>query len=158
MKVDVHPSRGIGDDKCPHPERGHHPHTKCDLVGRISFIQMDPSDHGHGRLALQHAEDQLAGMTGGGRDRKLRDLGVWDRSRLLERIRKSSQAGSQDEADIGLDLGATPNLVRRSLNLLRHMGCHVCIMRGDERRNWRIAVTREPQRPRAYKSTPPVQA
>src|SRR6266852_2353939 len=103
--LDVNAPGGVGENQSAYASSPKHARGKCDLGGRIAFIQMHPSlHHGNGNVAAL-ADHKLSGMPNCRGTRECRDVSIGNASGFGEVVSKRSQAGAEDETDLWAQFG-----------------------------------------------------
>ena len=96
---------GVGDDERLAAEQAEHAHGEGDLGHCVAFVGVHAALHDGDGDAADGADDELALVAFDGGAREVRDLGVGDDDGVLDLRGEAAEAGAEDDAERGLEVG-----------------------------------------------------
>jgi hypothetical protein len=101
----IQPAGRVGQDDDPRAEGVEEQDRLDDEPRVVALVQMEPAlEHDHGPPA-ERAEEQPADVPGCGRRRPAGQIAERDGHRIVEVVGQAAQAGAQDDADLGDEIG-----------------------------------------------------
>jgi hypothetical protein len=99
--VRIQAADGIADNHQVAAHRFENANREGDLFEWVAFVLVKAAFHRHDRDVVQLAANEPAAMACGGRFRKVRDLGIVDRRFDFDVLDQATEAGAENDADLG---------------------------------------------------------
>ena len=97
VEVLTHTTDGARHDEFARAERVHYAQRECQLLHRVTLIEVQPTLHRDNILTPEFADDDVARMTQSRRLHKVRDLLVGNRGLGVDRFRHPTETCAEDD-------------------------------------------------------------
>jgi len=126
LESEIYAARSVGNDQSIGTQPPHYLNREYDLLSAISLIHVRPPGHYRYVLAFETAEDELAGVTGGGRDGKVWDLAIGKNYGVRNLVGERSKPGPKDERNPWTDSSPLLYPVRGFMQSVISVAFHQC--------------------------------